>query len=290
MNKPSTRFGYSDDDLLNVQRCCLYLATKLGSLVDEIVIVGGLVPSLLIAQDGQGDEPISDSPFAVYTGTKDLDIGLALSILEEERYTELSASLRDSGFYPDENNGNQTLQRWRIGDPQHVTVDFLIEPSKADDKGGSLRRIERDFAAIITPGLHLAFADRQKVTMEGQTLLNERAKRDMWVCGPGAFLVLKALALDGRGANKDSYDICYMLNSTIFDESSLSSILAFLSDNRKDPYAQEALSIIRRDFGQLDGIGPMRTARFLESDADEGVMSDAFGLAQRLLEEVDSLG
>ena len=47
MNKPSTRIGYSEDDLLNVRRCCLYLATKLGSLADEIVIVGGLVPVVI---------------------------------------------------------------------------------------------------------------------------------------------------------------------------------------------------------------------------------------------------
>ena len=290
MNKPSTRFGYSDDDLLNVQRCCLYLATKLGSLTDEIVIVGGLVPSLLIAQDGQGDEPALDSPFAVHSGTKDLDIGLAASILDAKRYTHLSESLRDAGFSPDDNNGNQTLQRWRISEPRFVTVDFLIEPSNEDDKGGDLRRFERDFAAIITPGLHLAFADRQKISLEGYTLFHEWAKRDVWVCGPGAFLILKALALKGRGVNKDPYDICYMLNSTIFEKSSLSAILDFLRAHWEDSCVQEALSIIRQDFGRRDAVGPMRTAQFLGYDADEGVVSDAFGLAQQLLVEVDALG
>ena len=289
MNKPSTRFGYSDDDLLNVQRCCLYLATKLGSLADEIVIVGGLVPSLLIAQDGQGDELIPDSPFAVHSGTQDLDLGLALSILEEERYTELSRALRDAGFSPDENNDNQTLQRWRISEPQFVTVDFLIQPSDQDDKGGSLQRFERDFAAIITPGLHLAFADRQKISLEGYTLFHEWAKRDVWVCGLGAFLILKALALKGRGVNKDPYDICYILNSTIFDESSLSAILDFLRAHWVDSSVQEALSIIRQDFARRDSVGPMRTAQFLGYDADEGVVSDAFGLAQQLLAAVDAL-
>jgi hypothetical protein len=32
-----------------------------------------------------------------------------------------------------------------------VTLDFLIPPSSDSDVGGTLRDIERDFAAIITP-------------------------------------------------------------------------------------------------------------------------------------------
>ena len=289
MDKPSTQIGYSEDDLQNVKKCCLYLATKLGSLADDIVIVGGLVPSLLTTHDSAYPESGSDSLFGVHSGTKDLDLGLALSILEEERYTELSALLRSAGFSPDQNNGNPTRQRWRIKEPHSVTVDFLIAPSREDDSGGDLRDIEHDFAAIITPGLHLAFADRKKIALEGYTLFNEWAERDVWVCGAGAFIVLKALALDGRGENKDAYDLCYMLNSTIFDESSLGGILSFLTGNWEDPDVQKALAIIRRDFGQRDGIGPMRTARFLESETNDGVISDAFGLAQSLLQRVDAL-
>lgn len=40
----------------------------------------------------------------------------------------------------------------------------LIEPTRPDDRGGALRDIEPDFAAIIAPGLHLAFVDRQRIT------------------------------------------------------------------------------------------------------------------------------
>lgn len=290
MDKPSSYLGYSDDDLQIVRRCCLYLATKLGSLSDDIVIVGGLVPSLLKDHLTLCGAPESDSPLSMVSGTKDLDLGLALSILNEKRYTELSAQLKRAGFAPDQNiDGKTTRQRWRITDPHFVTVEFLIEPSKEDDVGGDLRDIEHDFAAFIIPGLHLAFVDRKKIPIEGYTLFDEWAKRDVWVCGAGAFIVLKALALDGRGENKDAYDLCYMLNSTIFDDSSLSDILSFIVDNREDPYVRKALSIIRRDFGQREGIGPMRAARFLESEADETVRSDAFGLAQSLLQRVDKL-
>lgn len=288
MNKPSSYIGYSGDDLEIVRRCCLYLATKLGSLSNDIVVVGGLVPSLLNDHLSPCGMSESDSPLAMVSGTKDLDLGLALSILDEKRYMELSDLLKRAGFIPDQNSdGKPTRQRWRITDPYFVTVEFLIQPSKKEDVGGALRDIEQDFAAFIIPGLHLAFADRRKIPMEGYTLFDEWAERDVWVCGPGAFLVLKALALDGRGENKDAYDLCHMINSTLFDESSLRGVLGFFAANREDSEVRKALSIIGRDFGRRDGIGPMRTAEFLGPEGDDRVMSDAFGLAQRLLELVD---
>ena len=82
--------------------------------------------------------------------------------IDKSKYTELTERLRSAGFSPDENSqGNQTYQRWRLTEPVFVTVDFLIEPSDEDDRGGTLHHIERDFATIITPGLHLAFEDRK---------------------------------------------------------------------------------------------------------------------------------
>lgn len=72
-----------------------------------------------------------------------------------------------------------------------VTVDFLIEPADANSRAGKLFDIERDFAAIIAPGLHLAFQNRRKITNKGETNLGESASRDIWVCGAGALVVLK---------------------------------------------------------------------------------------------------
>ena len=46
--KPSTIQGYGGDSLVRVRSTCLYVATKLGDLLDDIVVVGGLVPSLLV--------------------------------------------------------------------------------------------------------------------------------------------------------------------------------------------------------------------------------------------------
>jgi hypothetical protein len=126
--KPSTRYGYGIEQLAFVHRTCLYMATRLGDLLDDIVVVGGLVPYLLVDQQNlpPGLEP--------HAGTMDLDMGLALAILNRERYRELGRRLRDAGFEPEINaQGNRRLQTWTVGTPHPVTVDFLIPPIKETD-------------------------------------------------------------------------------------------------------------------------------------------------------------
>ena len=206
-SKPARAAGYSPAAVRLAKSASLYIATKLGDLNDDIVIVGGMVPSLIVPQS---ELPAGRMP---HIGTMDVDLGLAIGILDQQRYHELGERLRNAGCEPDvKDTGQRTNQRWRIkSDGQQVTVDFLIPPTLDGDKGGGLRNLEEGFAAIITPGLELAFADRRLVTLDGETLHNEQAKRDVWVCEAGAFTVLKALAFRSRGENKDAYDLAYVL-------------------------------------------------------------------------------
>jgi hypothetical protein len=89
----------------------------------------------------------------------------------------------------------------------------FIPPVGEEEEGGKIRNIEEDFAAVITPGLTLAFSDRKKITLSGTTIKTETATRDIWVCGPGSFVVLKALAFRNRGENKDAYDLYYHIRN-----------------------------------------------------------------------------
>ena len=56
MPKPRTAAGYDRAHVMKVRETCLYLATKLGDILDELVIVGGLVPSLIIDQTSDSIE------------------------------------------------------------------------------------------------------------------------------------------------------------------------------------------------------------------------------------------
>ena len=255
------------------------MATKLGDLLGEIVVVGGLVPYLLVDQE---DLPSGQEPHA---GKMDLDLGLGLGILNEERYRKLSARLRDAGFAPDINDqGNQTLQRWTTGSVQPVTVDFLIPPNEETDKGGLIHYIESDFAAIITPGLELAFEDRSWTELSGHIPSGAWATRNIPVCGPGAFTVLKALAFGNRTENKDAYDLFYVWNG--IGVTDVAKSLAPLLPNTN---IDNALCIIERDFCSPNGPGPIGAAHFIALRSDENIQADVAGLAQELLRSLGRL-
>ena len=277
--KPSSSDGYGFEQLQGVHRTCLYMATRLGDLLDEIVVVGGLVPYLLVDQENlpAGLEP--------HAGTMDLDMGLAAAILDHKRYRELGRRLRDAGFEPEVNEqGNRRLQTWTTGTAHPVTVDFLISPIEETDKGGDPRHLESDLAAIVTPGLELAFRDRSWVELSGRIPSGAWVTREIPVCGPGAFTVLKALAFGKRAENKDAYDLFYVWSGV-----GVPGVAESLAPLRPDIYIDDALSVIERDFLRHDGLGPVGTARFITQELDENVQADVVGHAQALLRSMGRL-
>jgi hypothetical protein len=275
--KPRTASEYPRKQTELVIRACLYVATKLGDLMEELVVVGGLVPTLLIPEKelALGTD--------IHAGSMDLDIGIALSLLKEKRYEEITKRLRRAEFEPDFNEeGNLTRQRWKIERQGcgRVTVDFLIAPSLSGDNGGQIQNIEQDFAAVITKGLSLAFQDRREIYLEGTTIFNEKARRKIWVCGPGAFIVLKALAFNSRGENKDAYDLFYMVRN--FGQS-VDDVYNSLKPIINEKETREALEILRRDFLDHDAVGPSRVAAFIGNVEDEGIKSDVVGFTKELI-------
>ncbi|MEI7729259.1 MAG: hypothetical protein WCO56_06790 [Verrucomicrobiota bacterium] len=275
--KPTTAAGYPPAQMARVKSTCLYLATKLGDLMPELVVVGGLVPSLLIDQQNL---PENVPP---HVGTLDLDLGLAFALVGEQRYQEVAERLRNAKFTVDVNeNGQPTRQRWRISDPP-VTVDFLIEPEQsAEAQAGRLFPLTKDWAAIIAPGLHLAFKNHQSVTLAGRTIAGETATRVLRVCGAGAFVALKALAFHIRGENKDAYDLFYVLRNY---GRGVSDVSAQLRPLLADGSVVKALKHLQADFLDPDAIGPRRVAEFLYGRPDPEIQADAVGFVRQILQD-----
>ena len=276
VDKPKRANEYKSAQVELVRSTCLYVATRLGDLMDQVVVVGGLVPSLLI------DHSKLPKETSAHVGTMDLDVGLTLALLNEGRYRKLTERLRDAGFTPDQTEeGRPTRQRWRVEGFGPVTMDFLIAPSRDNDQGGKIRDIEKDFAAIISPGLELAFQDRRRVRISGETIFGERTTREVWVCGPGAFIVLKALAFLGRGENKDAYDLYYLVRNF---GSGVEDVAACLRPLLGNPEAQQALEILRADFLDHEGLGPRRVAEFLHGGPDDSIQADVVGFIGLLMD------
>ena len=218
-DKPKRASEYKSEQVELVRATCLCVGTKLGDLMDDLVVIGGLVPSLLIDQDTLPEGS------SAHVGTMDLDVGLTLA----------------------------------------------------------LRNIEPDFAAIIAPGLRLAFQDRERVTIVGRTLFGEKATRDFWICGAGAYVVLKSLAFDGRGENKDAYDLYYVVRNF---GSGVNEVADRLRPLVADAEAQRAIAILRRDFSDIESVGPLRVAEFVSGAPDDEIQSDVVGFIGQLLQHV----
>lgn len=280
--KPRHRSGYLSEDTLQAVSACLTVAVTLGGYMDDVCIVGGLVPSLLI--DLPRRQTATELDAGGHPGTNDLDIGLALAVLDDDRYAEISHRLRQEGFEPDTNEkGNVVLQRWRLGTLK-VTVDFLMPPAPGQDADRRVQPLESDFGALITPGLELAFDERVLVELDGHTLVGEQATRTIPVCGPSAFIVLKALAFADRAEPKDAYDLTYVLRNATCGVQAVAQRLADHARRHGD-LVDHAVALLARDFATIQSVGPVRAAQFglVEATDLENDVADAHGIVDDLL-------
>lgn len=283
-SKPKTITGYESDQVELVLMTCRYICTILGDFMDEIVIVGGLVPSLIIDQSNlpEGVEP--------HAGTMDLDIGLSIAVYDDQLYQNITERLRGAGFSPDTNEkGNPTNQRWQINEGGgKVTLDFLI-PATEEDKGKARRfkNLEKDFAALPTDGLMLAFTDYVEVTLNGPTIKGEIIEnRKIRVCGPGAFVVLKSIAFFNRGENKDAYDLFYTIRNYGTGPDDVAKRFIALGANE---YCERALTLLKENFLKIDSVGVIRAMKFLLGDdaEDEDVQAEVMGFVTRFVENCE---
>lgn len=292
---PTQATDYRAEDLDLVKAGCLTVATKLGGLMDQIVIVGGYVPRLLIdlARDQESfSEWDASDVVRRHVGTRDLDLGFAVGLLDEEHYREIAAQLRQAGFEPDINvNGNPTHQRWRFRDEHRLKLDFLIPPLSPGDeeKGGQLQHLDHEFAACIIPGLTLAFESPLRIELEGRTLRDAHAKRTINVCAPAPFIVLKALAIDNRGKDKDEYDLFYVLRNHPQGVAPIAETFAGFV-RAKSAEARSALEILERDFATNDSVGPVAVSRFVHGYNEPSLQADAAAFVLDFVEKVKGAG
>lgn len=144
--------------------------------------------------------------------------------------------------------------------------------------------IEQDFAAILTPGLELAFRDRVELPLTGRTFQGDQLTRPLPVCGPAAFIVLKALAFRNRVENKDAYDLFYVLRNY---GNGPGDVAARLRPLTQEAIVRTALEYLREDFAELESPGPNRVALFLNAGEDDSLRAEVVGLVSRFLSEVE---
>ncbi len=275
---------YSPADLERVRAMCLTVATLLGDDIrtNDIVIVGGVVPSLLFADV----EP--DPDLGSHVGTHDLDLALDIAIVDEQRYETIRDLLIRGGFENDtKEDGTLVRQRWRSA-ATGAEIDFLI-PLEPPDAGGAgkLQHLTRDLAAIKMLGLDLALAHKLMIPMDGKDLDGRRVARDLPVCRGEILIVLKSLAMGGRDKNKDAYDLFYALRHIDGGAVAAGAWLGALPDH---PARTRMAANLARDFRTIDDRGPRMVCAFLGREGDDDFAADVLASVQELLEAFHRAG
>ncbi|MCB9933002.1 MAG: hypothetical protein H6841_06225 [Planctomycetes bacterium] len=280
----STAKDYSPGQTELVRRTLLTVATVLGDqMAENVVIVGGLVPSLLLEDLPKDIEP--------HVGTGDLDLALSVVVFDEDQYKSVSKRLREHDFHPADDP--ETLKpipwKWKR-DGKKIEIDFLIEYSRPPQLKKAIREIADQpevrffgdgFGALIMEGMDLAVADCVTRRIKGTTLDETVADRDIKVAGLAAYFVLKALAHNKRKTLKDPYDLWYVIKNYSAD---LSDVAAYLLRHKGHASMGRAVEIVRREFTAIEMEGPVRVARFLDRAGDDELRRDVVSVFTRLLE------
>lgn len=270
----------SDYQETEVQACfsvLLEVMTVLGEFRENIVIVGGNVPSLLI--------PLAREK---HTGTLDIDLALDFQHIPNNTYKSIVNTLSERGYYQKEGEQRFAFFRDIEGESGRIItieVDLLSGEYGGTGKGRRHQLIQ-DARARKARGCDLVFDSAVRVTLEGKLPGGARNKVIVKVPSIGPYLVMKGMALWERMKEKDAYDIYYCCNNYPGGASALIEAIKPLTNNK---IAIEGLGKIRAKFDSVDAVGPTWVADFEEiTDPEEKsiVQRRAFELIDTLMNEL----
>ena len=266
-----TRADYSADTVAAARAVMLELVRLLGEYHDEIVIVGGWVPELLLPLARPG-----------HIGSTDVDLALDHRRISEAGYQTICEHLLRHGYVA----GTQPFIFFRevvvAGHPIPVKVDFL-----AGEYGGAGRshrtQVVQDMAARKARGCDLAFELNTQVKIEGTLPGGGLDAADVRVAGIVPFLVMKGMALHDRLKPKDAWDIYFCVTNY---PGGLDALVREFRPHLTHGLVAEGLRKIREKFLSPSHIGPKSVADFEEitdREARDLRQRDAFERIDHLL-------
>jgi hypothetical protein len=184
---------YSSDQVEAARSVLLELVHLLGEYKDNIVVVGGWVPQLIL--------PPGPTP---HVGSIDVDLALNHRNLREAGYASIQALLARRGY---EKDPRQPFIYYRTvvvnGNAIKVEVDFLA--GEYEGTGAKHRtQTVHEGRARKARGCDLAFDLYVETSIEGQLPEGGRDKASIRVSSVVAFLVMKDMALHDRLKEKDA--------------------------------------------------------------------------------------
>lgn len=253
----------------------LELVRLLGEYRDDIVVIGGWVPALLIPQDK-----------ARHIGSIDVDLALNHKTLKDPGYKTIRRLLLERGYRQDE---RQPFIFWRTvtvgGRSIDVEVDLLAGEHEGTGKGRRTQAVQ-DVRARKARGCELAFRLNEEISIEGTLPDGGKDKANVRLAAIVPFIIMKGIALSARMNEKDAWDIYYCVRN--YPGGPDVMIKAFLP-LVKHGLVREGLRRIAEKFASPDHTGPKWVADFDEiADLEEraGIQRDSYERVNYLLEKL----
>lgn len=270
-----TKSNYDEVQVEAARSVMLELVRLLGEYRDDIVVVGGWVPTLLIPQDK-----------VRHVGSNDVDLALNHKSVQDPGYKTIRSLLLNQGYQQDE---NQPFIFWRtvkVGAKDiPVEVDLLAGEYEGTGQGRRTQTAQ-DVRARKAHGCELAFQFAIEIPMEGTLPDGAKDKVSVRIAAMVAFIAMKGMAIATRLKEKDPWDVYYCVKYYPGGPDALASEFA---PHIRHGLVREGLQKIAEKFASPDHTGPKAIADFEElTDPEERarIQRDAYERVQYFLQKL----
>ena len=270
-----TRRDYGEPEVEAARSVMLELVRLLGEYGDDIVIVGGWVPALLIPQDE-----------ARHVGSIDVDLALNHKTIQDPGYMTICRLLTERGYKRDDDQPFIFWRTVRLGDKEFVVeVDLLAGEYEGTGKKHRTQEIQ-DVRARKARGCELAFQFPAEVPVEGTLPGGARDSARVRIAAIVPFLAMKGMAMATRLKEKDPWDVYYCVRNY---PGGVDALVAEFTKHLEHGLVREGLQNIAAKFASPEHVGPKSVADFDEiNDLEERavVQLDAYERVQELLKQL----
>lgn len=269
-----TRRDYTAEGVEAARSVLIELVHLLGEYKDDIVLIGGWVPEVLL--------PHYTGP---HVGSLDVDIALNHQKIQEEGYKRIEALLQRRGY----RQGEQPFIFFRtvkVDDKEiDVEVNLLAGEYEGTSKSHRHQKIQGIRARKVR-GCDLVFEMRKEIKIEGRLPNGAHDAVTVRVSSIAPFLVMKGMAMDARIKEKDAWDIYYcVLNYP----GGIDSLAEEFKPHLHHGLVREGLQKIAGKFSSEKAFGPKSIADFEEiedPEEQERIQRDAYERVNALLKKL----
>jgi hypothetical protein len=269
------RIDYTTEAVEAARSVIIELVHILGEYRNEIVLVGGWIPELLLPES-RGN----------HIGSIDVDLALNHRQLTESGYRTITEILSQSGY--DQDKQQPFIFRKEVRG-QIVKVDFL-----AGEYGGTGKSHRTQKVLGMRPrkahGCDLAFEiPPVTIALKGRLPDGALDEVEIQISSVVPFLVMKGMAMADRRKTKDAYDIYFVVQNY---PGGLDEVAKAFEPYLRMPLVQEGLRKIAGKFASVEHVGPRDVADFFDlQDAEERTLRqrDAYERVSYLLKKLGFL-